>query len=66
MAYRLHMGFSYTYKHNNIEDCEKQLQRAVKMADKNGGGILVITEGVFGMSGNQGKIKEIVALKEEI
>ncbi len=62
---RLHLGFSYTYKHNDIEDCEKQLQRAVKMADKNGGGILVITEGVFGMSGNQGKIKEIVALKKK-
>ncbi|MEP6926624.1 MAG: aminotransferase class I/II-fold pyridoxal phosphate-dependent enzyme [Ginsengibacter sp.] len=62
---RLHIGFSYTYKHNDIEDCEKQLQRAVKMAEKNGGGILLITEGVFGMSGNQGKIKEIVALKKK-
>ena len=61
---RLHMGYSYAYKHNNIEDCEKQLVRATKMAEKNGGGILVITEGVFGMSGNQGKIKEIVALKQ--
>ena len=62
---RLHMGFSYKYKHNDIEDCEKQLQRAEKMAEKNGGGILLITEGVFGMSGNQGKIKEIVALKKK-
>jgi glycine C-acetyltransferase len=62
---RLHMGYSYTYKHNNIEDCEKQLQRAEKMAKKNGGGILIITEGVFGMSGNQGNLKEIVALKEK-
>lgn len=62
---RLHIGFSYKYKHNDIEDCEKQLKRAVKMAEKNGGGILLITEGVFGMSGNQGKIKEIVALKEK-
>ncbi|HEY8688646.1 MAG TPA: aminotransferase class I/II-fold pyridoxal phosphate-dependent enzyme [Chitinophagaceae bacterium] len=62
---RLHMGYSYAYKHNNIEDCEKQLVRAVKMAEKNGGGILVITEGVFGMSGNQGKLKEIVALKQK-
>src|SRR5206468_4292433 len=42
-----------------------QLQRAEKMAAKNGGGVLVITEGVFGMSGNQGKLKEIVALKEK-
>jgi glycine C-acetyltransferase len=62
---RLHIGFSYKYKHNDIEDCEKQLQRAVKMANKNGGGILLVTEGVFGMSGNQGKIKEIVALKKK-
>ncbi len=62
---RLHMGFSYKYKHNDVEDCEKQLQRAEKMAEKNGGGILLITEGVFGMSGNQGKIKEIVALKKK-
>jgi glycine C-acetyltransferase len=61
---RLHMGYSYAYKHNNIEDCEKQLVRAAKMAEKNGGGILVITEGVFGMSGNQGKLKELVALKQ--
>ena len=62
---RLHMGYSYAYKHNNIEDCEKQLVRAEKMAEKSGGGILVITEGVFGMSGNQGKLKEIVALKQK-
>ncbi|MEO5648042.1 MAG: aminotransferase class I/II-fold pyridoxal phosphate-dependent enzyme, partial [Chitinophagaceae bacterium] len=62
---RLHLGYSYTFKHNNIEDCEKQLQRAVKMADKQGGGILLITEGVFGMSGNQGKIKEIAELKKK-
>ncbi len=62
---RLHMGYSYAYRHNNIEDCEKQLVRAEKMAEKNGGGILVITEGVFGMSGNQGKLKEIVALKQK-
>ncbi len=62
---RLHMGFSYTYKHNDIQDCEKQLARAQKMAEKNGGGVLLITEGVFGMSGNQGNIKEIVALKKK-
>jgi len=53
----------YVYKHNNIEDCEKQLQRATEMALKTGGGIMVITEGVFGMAGDQGKIKEIAALK---
>jgi glycine C-acetyltransferase len=62
---RLHIGYSYTFKHNNIEDCEKQLQRATAMAKKTGGGILVITEGVYGMSGTQGKIKEIVALKQK-
>lgn len=62
---RLHVGFSYKYRHNDVEDCEKQLERAKKMAEKNGGGILLITEGVFGMSGNQGKIKEIVALKKK-
>lgn len=62
---RLHMGYSYAYRHNNIDDCEKQLIRATKMAEKNGGGILVITEGVFGMSGNQGKLKELVALKQK-
>ena len=62
---RLHVGYSYKYKHNDVADCEKQLERAQKMAEKNGGGILVITEGVFGMSGSQGKIKEIVALKKK-
>lgn len=61
---RLHMGYSYAFKHNDIEDCEKQLVRAQKMAEKNGGGILVITEGVFGMDGEQGILKDIVALKK--
>ncbi|MBC7903279.1 MAG: pyridoxal phosphate-dependent aminotransferase family protein [Gemmatimonadaceae bacterium] len=62
---RLHIGYSYTFKHNDIADCEKQLERATKMAEKNGGGILVITEGVFGMAGDQGKLKEIVELKKK-
>ncbi len=62
---RLHLGYSYAYKHNDVEDCEKQLLRAQKMIEKSGGGILVITEGVFGMAGDQGKLKEIVALKEK-
>ncbi len=62
---RMHPGHRYVYKHNNVEDCEKQLQRATEMAEQTGGGILVITEGVFGMSGNQGKIKEIAALKSK-
>lgn len=62
---RLHLGHRYVYKHNNVEDCEKQLKRATELAAKTGGGILVITEGVFGMSGNQGKVKEIAALKSK-
>jgi glycine C-acetyltransferase len=62
---RLHMGHRYAFKHNDIEDCEKQLQRATELADKQGGGILVITEGVFGMDGEQGILKEIVALKKQ-
>ena len=62
---RLHMGQTYAFKHNNVADCEKQLQRAEKIAEKNGGGILVITEGVFGMDGEQGKLKEITDLKDK-
>ena len=62
---RLHMGHRYAFKHNDIEDCEKQLQRAIEFAAKQGGGILVITEGVFGMDGEQGILKEIVALKKQ-
>ncbi|MDN3707515.1 pyridoxal phosphate-dependent aminotransferase family protein [Myroides ceti] len=62
---RLHMGKRFTYKHNDIESLEKNLERATKMANEQGGGILVITEGVFGMRGQQGKLKEIVALKEK-
>jgi glycine C-acetyltransferase len=62
---RLHMGKRFTYKHNDVESLEKNLQRATKMAAEQNGGILVITEGVFGMRGQQGKLKEIVALKEK-
>ena len=62
---RLHMGKRFTYKHNDLESMEKILQRATKMAQETGGGILFITEGVFGMRGQQGKLKEIVALKEK-
>jgi len=62
---RLHMGNRYAFRHNDIEDCEKQLQRATELAKKNGGGVLVITEGVFGMDGQQGKLKEIAALKKK-
>ena len=62
---RLHMGKRYVYKHNDIEDCEKQLIRATKLAEAQNGSILVITEGVFGMSGRQGRLKEIVELKKK-
>ncbi len=61
---RLHMGKRFVFPHNNIENLEKQLHRAEKIVKETGGGILVITEGVFGMSGNLGNLKEIVALKE--
>jgi glycine C-acetyltransferase len=62
---RLHHGKRYTYQHNDVESLEKNLQRATKIAEETGGGILVISEGVFGMRGEQGKLKEIVALKEK-
>ncbi len=62
---RLHHGKRFTYQHNNIESLEKNLKRATKIAEDTNGGILVISEGVFGMRGEQGKLKEIVALKEK-
>ncbi len=62
---RLHMGKRFTYKHNDVESLEKNLQRATKVAAQTGGGLLVISEGVFGMRGEQGKLKEIAALKEK-
>ncbi|MFT6321634.1 MAG: glycine C-acetyltransferase [Granulosicoccus sp.] len=60
---RLHMGKRFAFEHNNIESLEKQLQRATKLTEGTEGGILVISEGVFGMRGGQGKLREIVALK---
>ncbi len=62
---RLHLGQRFTYKHNDMESIEKNLKRAEKVAAKTGGGILLISEGVFGMRGEQGKLKEIVALKKK-
>ena len=62
---RLHMGKRFTYRHNDVESLEKNLNRATKMAEQTGGGILVISEGVFGMRGEQGKLKEIVELKKK-
>jgi glycine C-acetyltransferase len=63
---RLHPGHRYVYKHNDMADFEKQMIRAAALIEKqSAGGILVITEGVFGMAGDQGKIKEIAALKDK-
>ena len=62
---RLHFGKRFVYPHNNITNLEKELERATKITDKTGGGILVITEGVYGMSGDLGKLDEIVALKKK-
>ena len=62
---RLHMGKRFVYPHNNIDSLRKQLERATRLAEKQGGGILVITEGVFGMSGDLGKLDEIAKLKDE-
>ncbi|HEY2649731.1 MAG TPA: pyridoxal phosphate-dependent aminotransferase family protein [Puia sp.] len=63
---RLHAGHRYVFKHNDLIDFEKQIQRANALIEKqNAGGVLVITEGVFGMAGDQGKLKEIAALKSK-
>jgi len=62
---RLHPGKRFTFKHNDIKSLEKNLQRATKIAEEHNGGILVISEGVFGMRGEQGKLKEIIALKSK-
>lgn len=62
---RLHMGKRFVFPHNDIQSCEKQLQRAEKLTKDNNGGILVITEGVFGMAGDLGKLDEIAALKKK-
>ena len=62
---RLHFGKRFVYQHNDTENCEKQLQRATKLVEESGGGILVITEGVFGMAGDLGKLDKIAALKKK-
>ena len=62
---RLHIGKRFVFPHNDIENLRKQLERATRLADEQGGGILVITEGVFGMAGDLGKLDEIVKLKKE-
>jgi len=60
---RLHMGKRFVFTHNNIENLEKQLVRATKWTEGTGGSILVISEGVFGMAGDMGALKEIIDLK---
>lgn len=62
---RLHVGKRFVYPHNDIANLEKQLERATKLVNESGGAILVITEGVFGMSGDQGRLSDIVALKKK-
>jgi glycine C-acetyltransferase len=65
---RLHkakMGQYYKFNHNDMQSLEKNLKRATKVADEKGGGVLVITEGVFGMSGKVGNLKEIAELKKK-
>lgn len=62
---RLHQGKRFVYTHNDMESLDKQLERASKWVENTGGAILVITEGVFGMSGAQGKLKEIVDMKQK-
>jgi len=62
---RMHLGKRFVFPHNDMESLEKQLTRAKKIIDETGGAILVITEGIFGMSGDMGKLKEIVALKKK-
>lgn len=62
---RLHLGKRFMFPHNNIENCEKQLERATKLVERTGGGILIVTEGVYGMAGDLAKLDKIVALKKK-
>ena len=62
---RLHFGKRFVYPHNDMENLEKELERATRLVEKSGGGILVITEGVYGMAGDLGNLPEIVALKKK-
>jgi glycine C-acetyltransferase len=62
---RLSFAKRYVFQHNDMESLRKQLTQAVKLANEQGGGVLVITEGVFGMAGDTGKLKDIVNMKKE-
>lgn len=61
---RMHIGKRFVFPHNDMENFQRQLEKAVKLADKQNGGVLVITEGVFGMSGDLGNLKAITDLKD--
>lgn len=61
---RLHVGKRFVFQHNDMVSFDKQMERATKIVERTGGGILVITEGVFGMAGDQGKLKEIVDFRK--
>ncbi len=63
---RLHQGKRFVFQHNDMESFEKMLHQAKRVTDQTGGGILVMTEGVFGMAGDQGKLKEIAEFKKVI
>ncbi|HQV37959.1 MAG: aminotransferase class I/II-fold pyridoxal phosphate-dependent enzyme [Flavobacteriales bacterium] len=62
---RLHAGRRFMFQHNDMASLDKQLEHARKVAEQSGGGILVMTEGVFGMAGDQGKLKEIAERKKK-
>ncbi len=62
---RLHIGSKYKYRHNDIKDCERVIARACEEAEKKGGGVLLITEGVYGMTGALGILDQIAALKKK-
>jgi glycine C-acetyltransferase len=62
---RLSLAKRFVYQHNDMDSLRKQLNHALPLAEQNGGGILVITEGVFGMAGDIGKLDKIVEMKKE-
>ena len=62
---RLHMGKRFVFQHNDMDSLRKQLGHATSLVQKTGGGILVITEGVFGMAGDLGQLDKIAALKSD-
>lgn len=61
---RLHAGKRFVFQHNDMESFEKQMVRATRLTEETGGGILVITEGVFGMAGDQGRLKDLIEFRK--